>query len=187
MTADEAFVQFPVLTTPRLTLRELEPGDTEAFFAILSNEEVMRYYGSAPHLTSEQTRDFIMRLHGWYTAQQGIRWGITRQGDARIIGTCGLFHFDEGFHRAEIGYDLHPDVWSQGIMNEAAKAVITYGFATLGLHRIEANIDMANARSQKLLLKLGFTYEGMLRERFVGRNGFEDEHYFGLLADEWQG
>ncbi len=62
---------------------------------------------------------------------------------------------------------------------------MTYGFDLLGLHRVEAIIDMANERSKGLLLKLGFTYEGNLRQRYSFRDHFEDEHYFGLLRDEW--
>jgi [ribosomal protein S5]-alanine N-acetyltransferase len=187
MTIDETFANFPVLATPRLILRELGPGDAAAFFAILSHDEVMRFYGSEPHQSVEQTGGFIARLHEWYTQMQCLRWGITRSGDERIIGTCGLFNFDEGYHRAEVGYDLHPDFWGQGIMTEAVGAILTYAFTTMGLHRVEANIAIANERSKVLLLKLGFTYEGNLRGRYVFRDQFEDEHYFGLLADEWHG
>lgn len=71
-------------------------------------------------------------------------------------------------------------------MAEAASAVVTYGFADLSLHRIEAIIDIANERSQRLLLKLGFTYDGFLRQRYYLAGRFEDEHFFSLLKDEWQ-
>ena len=71
-------------------------------------------------------------------------------------------------------------------MTEAMSSVLTYGFAELGLHRVEAIIDIANERSKGLLLKLGFTYEGNLRQRYFFRDHFEDEHYFGLLKDEWR-
>ena len=70
-------------------------------------------------------------------------------------------------------------------MTEAMSAILTYGFTDLGLHRIEADIDPRNTRSRSLLLKLGFTYEGNLRQRYFFRGQFEDEYYFGLLKDEW--
>jgi RimJ/RimL family protein N-acetyltransferase len=70
-------------------------------------------------------------------------------------------------------------------MTEAVSAILTYGFDFLGLHRVEAIIDIANERSQGLLLKLGFSYEGNLRQRYFFRDQFEDEHYFGLLRNEW--
>ncbi len=73
------------------------------------------------------------------------------------------------------------------MMNEAMSAILTYGFDFLGLHCVEAIIDIANERSKGLLLKLGFTYAGNLRQRYFFRDRFEDEHYFGLLKDEWLG
>ena len=86
---------------------------------------------------------------------------------------------------AETGYELHRAYWGQGIMAEAMSAVLTYGFTELGLHRIEADVAPENMRSKSLLLKLGFTFEGNLRQRYFFRGQFEDEHYFGLLKDEW--
>jgi [ribosomal protein S5]-alanine N-acetyltransferase len=70
-------------------------------------------------------------------------------------------------------------------MTEAMSAILAYGFTDLDLHRIEASIDMANEASKKLLLKLGFTYEGNLRQRYAFRGRFGDQHFFGLLQDEW--
>jgi ribosomal-protein-alanine N-acetyltransferase len=187
MSIDETFTQFPVLTTPRLVLREMRLDDAEAYFTIRSNAEVLRYFGSEPHQSVDETRAYIRRVQAWYAQRDSLRWALTRAGDDRLVGTCCLFHFDDGYHRAEIGYDLHPDFWGQGIMTEGVAAILTYAFTVMGLHRIEANIDIANERSKGLLLKLGFTYEGNLRERYVFRDRFEDEHYFGLLAHEWRG
>jgi RimJ/RimL family protein N-acetyltransferase len=70
-------------------------------------------------------------------------------------------------------------------MAEATSAILTYGFTELELHRVEANPLARNESSRSLLLKLGFTYEGNLRERIFFRGHFEDQHYFGLLRDEW--
>ena len=72
-------------------------------------------------------------------------------------------------------------------MVNGSLSVLIYGFTELELHRAEAVIDIANERSKGLLLKLGFTYEGNLRQRYSFRGRFEDEYYFGLLRDEWQG
>jgi ribosomal-protein-alanine N-acetyltransferase len=87
----------------------------------------------------------------------------------------------------ETGYDLNRAYWGRGVMREAMSAVLSYGFTTLELHRIEAIIDIQNVRSKTLLEKLGFTYEGNLRQRYYMDGRFEDEHYFGLLKHEWQG
>ncbi len=186
MSIDAAFTHFPSLATQRLLLRQIRPDDAAALFTLFSDEEAMRFYGRAPHRSLEETREWIGRIQAGYARRESFQWGITRKGEDRVIGTCTFFHFDEGFHRAETGYALHRAFWRQGIVSEAMSAVLAYGFTELGLHRVEAMIDIANEASKALLLKLGFSYEGNLRQRFFFRNRFEDEHYFGLLKDEWQ-
>ena len=89
------------------------------------------------------------------------------------------------FECAEIGYELGRSIWRRGFAGEAIRAIITHGFTTLGFHRTEANPLAANTSSRNLLLKLGLTYEGNLRERVSFRGRFEGQHYFGLLRNEW--
>ena len=185
MTTNTAFTNFPRLTTNRLLLRELRPTDAEALFATFSDEETMKFYGHEPHQSLDDSQKLIERIQTLYARQESIHWGITLHGSERVIGSCSLHHMDADLHRAEIGYELNRAFWRQGLMFEAASAILTYGFAELGLHRVEAIIDDANAGSKGLLLKLGFTYEGNLRQRYYFRGHFEDEHYFGLLKSEW--
>ncbi|MFL5694803.1 MAG: GNAT family N-acetyltransferase [Ktedonobacteraceae bacterium] len=187
MTIDTAFTHFPSLSTGRLLLRQIQPGDAEALFAILSDRQVTEFYGHEPHQSLDDTQELIRQIQARYARREALRWGITLQGEDRLIGSCSLHHFDSGFHRVETGYELNRALWGKGIMTEAMSAILTYGFTELGLHRIEAIIDIANERSKDLLLKLGFTYEGNLRQRYSFRDRFEDEHYFGLLRDEWHG
>ncbi len=71
-------------------------------------------------------------------------------------------------------------------MREALGAMLTFAFDEMDLRRVEAVVDDGNARSQGLLRTLGFTHEGTLRQRFYVRDRFWDEHYFGLLREEWQ-
>lgn len=185
MTVDAAFTHFPILTTNRLRLRHIEPEDADAFFEIFSDEETMRFEGREPHRSLDETRASIAQIHSGYTQRKVIRWGITLKDQEQVIGSCSFHRFDADFRHAETGYDLHRSFWRQGIMTEAMNAVLTYGFSELELHRIEAMIDIANTRSKNLLLRLGFTYESNLRQRFFFRDQFEDEYYFGLLAHEW--
>jgi [ribosomal protein S5]-alanine N-acetyltransferase len=185
MSIDAAFTNFPSLTTNRLHLRQIRPTDAEALFVIRSDREVMEFYGQEPQQSLEETHALIQRLQDLYDRREAILWVITLKGEDTVIGSCTFFHFGPDFHYAETGYELHREYWRQGIMTEAMSAILTYGFAELGLHRIEADIDPRNTRSKGLLLKLGFTYEGNLRQRYFFRGQFEDEHYYGLLKDEW--
>jgi len=187
MTIDAAFTYFPSLSTNRLFLRQIQPQDAEDLFKTFSDEEAMQFYGHEPHRSVDETHALIEQIQARYARREAIRWGITLKGESRVIGSCGFHQFDAGFHRAETGYELHRTFWGQGVMTEAVSAILTYGFTELELHRVEAVIDIANERSKGLLLKLGFTYEGNLRQRYSFRDRFEDEHYFGLLKDEWHG
>ncbi|GAC1369524.1 MAG: GNAT family N-acetyltransferase [Ktedonobacteraceae bacterium] len=186
MTIDTAFNHFPELNTDRLRLRQIQPGDAEALFAILSDPQVIEFYGHDPHQSLSATQQLIDEIRARYERHEALRWGITMRGDDRLLGSCSLHHFAASSRRAETGYELGRTSWGKGIMTEAMSAILNYGFTELELHRVEAIIDIANERSKALLLKLGFTYEGNLRQRYAFHGRFEDEHYFGLLKNEWQ-
>ncbi|MCC6612806.1 MAG: GNAT family N-acetyltransferase [Anaerolineae bacterium] len=185
MTIDAAFTQFPVLSTRRLHLRAIQPTDEAALFAIKSNPAVTHPYGRTPHASLEDTRAWMQRIHGNFERREGLVWAITFQGDETVIGTVLLWNFDEAYQCGEIGYELDPAYWRQGIMAEVVPVILRYGFTALDLHRIEAVTSAENVPSGGLLRKLGFALEGTLRQRqfFAGR--YEDQLYFGLLKDEW--
>jgi ribosomal-protein-alanine N-acetyltransferase len=191
MSFERALAIFPALTTPRLTLRQVIAADAPALFSIFSDAEHMRYYGSIPHREIEETQAMIDRMAQSYADRQRIDWGIAWHDAHPLIGTCSLHHFGAGYRRAEIGYSLHPAAAGQGCAREAVAAVLDFGFRVLGLHRIEAIIDIDNVPSKKLLEKLRFTYEGCLRQRFLSHRPEDDqmvdEHYFALLHHEWRG
>lgn len=187
MGIETAFTHFPLLTTDRLHLRQIQLSDAEALFTTFSDEETMQFYGHEPHRSLDDTRESVVNTLKRYEQHEVIRWGITLKGEERVIGSCSFHHFDTDFHCAETGYELNRAFWGRGIMIEAMSAILSYGFDELGLHRVEAIIDIVNERSRNLLLKLGFTYEGNLRQRYFFRGRFEDEHYFGLLKQEWRG
>jgi len=187
MSVDAAFTSFPSLTTNRLRLRQIRSTDVEAIFATFSDEETMKFYGHEPHRSVDDSQEWIRRIQASYERRESIHWGITLHDEDRVIGSCSFHQFDAGFHRAETGYELNRAFWRQGIMLEAMSAILTYGFTELGLHRVEAIIDIANEPSKSLLLKLSFSYEGNLRQRYFFQGRFEDEYYFGLLKDEWNG
>src|SRR5438128_4916633 len=100
-----AFTHFPCLTTDRLLLRDLQPRDAEALFAILSDEEAMAFYGHLPHQSLDDTHALLAQIQTRYARREGIRWGITLKDDDRVIGSCSLHRFDAGFHHAEMGYE----------------------------------------------------------------------------------
>ncbi len=185
MSINDAFTQFPTLTTNRLLLRQLRSTDAEALFAMRSDIVGMEFFGQEPYTSIDEAQSLIQRLQTFYAQREALFWCITLKGDDTVIGSCTLFAFNPAFHYAETGYELDRAYWRQGITSEAMSAVLSYGFTELELHRIEADVAPDNIRSKNLLLKLGFTFEGNLRQRYFFRGQFEDEHYFGLLKHEW--
>ncbi|HEX8682984.1 MAG TPA: GNAT family protein [Ardenticatenaceae bacterium] len=186
MAIDDVFTAFPLLETPNLILRQTRSSDAEAMFRIFSDEETVQYYGMMPHESLEDTVEFVRAQRRAFERRQSIRWGITCRGDDTLIGSCGFHNFDNGFHRAEVGYELNRAYWGRGIMAEALRCVVDCGFAQMGLNRIEAIIDDDNERSKNLLRKVGFTYEGCMRQRFFHAGRFWDEFWFSLLKEDYQ-
>lgn len=185
MSLDAAFSSFPVLCTHRFHLRRIQPSDAEAFFQIKSNPEVRVSYGREPHCSLQETQAWVQHLQDSYTNREGILWAITSKTHDFAIGSCNYWHIDAESHCAEIGYELNRTAWGQGIMSEVLRTVISFGFKELGLNRIEATPLAKNSRSSNVLVKLGFTYEGTLRQRVFFRDSYEDLLYFGLLRNEW--
>jgi ribosomal-protein-alanine N-acetyltransferase len=185
MVIEDIFMHFPRIETERLILRQIQASDSDALFAFFSDEEVIEL-SDKRHRSIEESQEFIRKLQEWYRRHENVEWGITRKGNDLLIGTCGFYAFDEGFHRADLGYELLKAYWRQGIMSEALTAILTFAFTAMGLHRIDAVVYEWNERSQGILHKLGFVLEGTLRQRFFFRDHFWDEHHFGLLQDEWK-
>jgi len=181
---EDIFAIFPQLETPRLMLREITLDDAAEVFRIYSDPQVMRYWGSAPLRSIDEARRKIEDITAAFRDKDGIRWGITRKGSNRLIGSCGHWRLMKAHFRSEIGYELAPEYWGQGIMTEALGAIIRFGFEAMGLHSIEAQIDPANLASRKVLEKLGFVQEGYLRENYVVGGKFTDTAIFSLLKSD---
>ncbi len=172
---------FPVLETKRLTLRAVRAADADAIFAIRSNPDVFRYCGAKPYESREQAEHKIVELDNAFRAESGIRWGLVTKEDGRLIGSAGYWRMAREHFRSEIGYELAPDVWGKGYMVEALEAILRYGFAALRLHSVEADVEPSNAASVRVLEKLGFQREGLIRENFFFEGKFYDTLIYSLL------
>jgi len=159
--------------------------DAQDLYNYFSTEEVTRYYDLDRFTDLNQAEDLILRWDERYEAGEGIRWGIARKEDNRLIGSCGYHNWAKEHEKAEIGYELAPHYWSQGRMSEALGAVIAYGFREMKLHRIEAYYDPGNLASKQSLMKAGFKVEGLLRESFFEKGKFVDAEICSLLAEEY--
>lgn len=132
-----------------------------------------------------QARRLISTARSGYRTGDSLSLGIELAETHALVGTCTLFAFHPTNRRAEIGYALASAQWGRGYMNEALVRLVTYAFRDLDLHRLEADIDPANAASERTLLRLGFVHEGRLRERWIVGDTISDSNVYGLLRHEW--
>lgn len=165
----------------------MQLSDSEALFRILADDQVTQYYDDETFGDITQANDQIEAWESGYKTRRCIRWGITRKDDPSLIGSCGYYGFHTWHMRAGIGYELARPFWRKGIMVEALSAIISLGFKEMGLNRIEAVVMPENVPSIKLLEKLGFSNEGVLKEyENWGRKGFRDLCMLSLLRKTWE-
>ena len=145
-------IQYPEIETERLLLKELTSKDAAGLFLLFSNPDVTRYMDIDP-LQKESEALEIIEFH---FDDSGCRWGLYDRETSQLIGTCGYHLWRKDTHTAEIGYDLSPAYWGKGIMQEALNAIIDFGFNTMDLRIIEAEVEPENKQSIRLLEKLNF-------------------------------
>jgi len=174
---------FPRLETANLHLRALHAGDVEAVFRLFANDEVTRSYDFDSFTSVAQAADLIARQSARFALGEGIRWGITQRNTDVVIGTIGLM-VDQNNATGGLGYDLARPYWRLGIMSEALAIVIRFGFRTVNLNRLEALVMPGNIASLKLLAKLGFTEEGLLRQHRYFKGRYQDLISLSLLRQE---
>jgi [ribosomal protein S5]-alanine N-acetyltransferase len=151
------FKPFPILTTERLTLKQLCINDQQGIFALRSNTEINKYLNRQPGKTIEDAINFINKVNDNIEKNNSFYWVITLTKTKIFVGTVCLFNFSNKENKCEIGYELLPNFQGQGIMKEATEKVINYAFQKIRLQKIEACTHYANMHSTKLLGKLNFT------------------------------
>ncbi len=178
--------EFPQLKTDRLIMRQITLNDVEFYFHHFNNPQIVDgccFPGpSSLEAAQEELERYCIKP---FRDNQGIRWGIVRKGSKALIGTCGIYDWNKTARRAEIGYDLDPAHWGHGLMTEALRVMLKYGFEKMELNRIQAIIDSENIRSIQLVLRLGFKREGVLRQNSYFNGQFRDDAVFSLLKMEW--
>lgn len=173
------------LTSERLILRPFRVSDAEALFAMFSDPEVMRFWSSLPWTSIDQAHEMIAKDLTVMPEGAHLRLGIELAATGELIGSCSIFSFDQQNKRAMLGYGMARPHWGSGYMHEALCVVLDHVFGSLGLHRLEADIDPRNTGSAKSLERLGFIKEGHLRERWIVGDEVSDSGIYGLLARDW--
>lgn len=180
------FDDFPVLETERLHLRRMTMDDAGFYLKHFSDPSIVSMSAvEAPkdmEAAIAELREYCVDI---FTSDSGIRWGITLRNDPNLIGTLGFYKWVKNARHAEIGYDLDATHRRLGIMTEALTAVLDYMFNEVELNRVQALTDPTNTPSVRLLDKLGFRQEGVLRDHTYFRGKYLNDLLFSLLRREW--
>jgi len=178
------FSPFPIIKTERLLLRQINNEDINEIFVLRSDKRVMRYLDKAPAQSLDDAYEFIKKITELEKNTEAVTWGIALKDKPLLIGTICLWHIQKEHYRAEAGYNLLPDYWGKGIMQEAIKEVIDYGFNIMKLHSIEANVNPGNAASIRLLERNKFKQEAYFKENFYFNGKFLDSVIYSLLITD---
>jgi ribosomal-protein-alanine N-acetyltransferase len=170
-----------ILQTSRLTLRPLLAEDAADLHAIMSDAEVMAFWDIGEIEDQGLTSTILEGQLAQMEAKTAFFWAMTRGEDGAFVGCCDLSEIDRRHHRAEVGFIVGRQFWGDGYTLEAMQAVLSHAAQTLRLRRLTARTHLGNARSVRLLERLGFEEEGLLRG-YVDRDGERrDCQLFGLL------
>ncbi len=172
------------LESERLILRSWTLEDLGDFYEYAKNDNVGPNAGWKPHESKEESEKILKSF-----IKNNEVWAIEYKENKKVIGSIGL-HKDEmrmGIKAKMLGYVLSKDYWGEGLMTEAAKEVIKYGFEKEELDLISVRHFRFNDRSKRVIEKCGFKYEGTLRK---GRKLFNDEVVdlvlYSILKEEYR-
>ena len=176
-----------MIETERLVLRRFVPEELDELVRLRADPEVMRYIG-------EQSREKVEQRLQYYISHYEPHgfgmWAVVHKDEGKMIGWCGLVFLD-GTPEVEVGYGVAREYWGQGLMTEAARASLRYGFEKVGLERIVAVAMPENLASRRIMEKLGMRYEKKvfhyghdLVYYAVGRDEFQTGDAFYLLHED---
>jgi RimJ/RimL family protein N-acetyltransferase len=176
------------LYNPWIQLRFLTEGHREILRPLAKDERIWEYTK-----TLQLTDDYDQQFDKYFgealsfAAAGGQAYAIVDAGTGEIIGMTRLYDVDHRVKKATIGHTWYvPGVWGK-VHNKACKLLLlTYCFETLGLRRIDFKVAGHNIRSQKAVVKIGATPEGVLRRYSLRNDGtLTDTHFFSILGEEW--
>jgi [ribosomal protein S5]-alanine N-acetyltransferase len=175
----------PAFDTARLQVRGVQAHDLPALQVVNGDDRVTRFLPYDRWQSAQDAQGWFDRMQAMQVAGTALQFVIVRRDDDLAIGSCLLFRFETSSARAEIGYVLGHAFWGQGLMAEALTGLVDCAFTRLNLRRLEAEVDPRNTASSRVLERVGFVHEGLLRQRWVVRGEACDSARFGLLRHEW--
>jgi ribosomal-protein-alanine N-acetyltransferase len=180
------FSDLPVLETEHLRLRKLRLEDAPDMFAYASVPRISRYTVWDYHRSPDDARAYIECVLRNYEQGAVENWGIACKENDRLIGTAGFFSWEPEHARADINYALSLEYSGRGLMTEAVRRIVRFGFEDMRLNRIEANCMPENIGSERVMQKAGMHYEGIKREAVFAKGIFHDVKMYSILRKEYE-
>ena len=125
------FNPFPVLISENLVLKQAKNSDWEEVLFLRSNKEVNEFVKRPLSNNKENALAFIEKVNIGILNNENLYWKITQKKQDKMIGSISLWNFSKDKLTGEVGYDLHPDFHNKGVMSEALKVVMNFGFTIL--------------------------------------------------------
>lgn len=185
MKIEDVFGDLQKIETERLILRKMTLDDAQDVFEYGSDSEITNYVTWDAHKSIEDSQNFLKSVIQKYEKKEVSEWGIVFKENKKFIGTCGYMWWHIGCARAEMGYALSRKYWDKGLMTEAVKETIKFGFDKMKLNRIEARCMIGNVASEKVMKKVGMTFEGIMREQMYAKGVFRDLKMYSILRREY--
>lgn len=172
---------FNTLQTERLILRPVQPDDAEAMFDYLRDEETVRFITVPPVKTVTEVLE--NSIQSYFMLDPIGKWAIVY--DQKMVGTIDL-RLNEAHRQAEIGYVLNKRYWGQGIMPEAAQAILAVGFDQLQLVRIFSEHDTRNPKSGRVMTKIGMQQEGVALKSQIIKGEIVDMVHYAITDTQYK-
>ncbi len=174
------------ILTERTKLRLIELFDSESIHDLHSLPETDEFNALGIPKNIDETK---LIIEPWIFENKmkeikAYTFAIENKSDGKFMGLFGLKLGNEKYNRGEVWYKLHSDYWKKGYATEALKAVITFGFETLKLHRIQAGCAVNNIGSIKVLEKAGMIREGRGRQVLPLKSGWSDNFEYSILETD---
>lgn len=183
---EKAFGNLPTFETDRLKIRLFEEKDVDDLYEYCSDNEVTKYMIFDSYKDRQEAVDRInFCIKNNKEIKKPLLWAIEYKEDNKLVGGIDFVKWDEENAVGEIGYILNKKYWNKGIMTEALKEVIKFGFEKMGLNRIEVLCDERNISSSKVAEKNGLKYEGTLRQKMYIKNEYINLKIYSILKEEY--
>lgn len=183
---DGLFAHLPRIETERLVLRKMTMADAADIYEYGKDPEVARHVLWDAYRNVGEAKQYLRYIQRQYRMGDPSSWGIELKETGRLIGTIGFMWWNRNYRSAEVGYSLSRDCWNKGLMTEALRAVIRFGFEEMNLNRIEAQHETGNPASGRVMEKVGMQKEGVLRSRLFNKGRYVDVALYAILRREFR-